>query len=340
MEKTGKLELDGLERVVFTRTGAPRREVVLGPRSGEDSAALDFGGDLVVVTMDPITGAGVGAGGLAVHVCCNDLAATGAEPVAVMLTLLLPVGSGEDEVAALMESAHRAALQLGVAIVGGHTEFTPGLPAAVVCAAGVGRARRLVPSGGARPGDELVLIGAAGIEGTAILAHDFAAVLEPRLGAERLAEAQAYAERVSVVRAALLAAEHGATALHDVTEGGVLGAAYEMARAAGTGLVVDARLVPVSEVTVAICELARIDPLRLISSGSLLAAAPADTRLAARLNAEGVPAAVIGRFGGGLLQLADGHPLGPPAADQLWAARSRLAALAGGCPDCGRPEKV
>ncbi|HAI21383.1 MAG TPA: AIR synthase [Clostridiales bacterium UBA8153] len=327
--KTGKLEPQGLERLVFTRTGAYRPEVVLGPRVGEDSAALDLEGELTVVTVDPITGADTGAGALAVHVTCNDLAATGAEPVAVLLTLLLPTTAGEALVEEIMESAHRAALQLGVALVGGHTEFTPGLTQTVVCAAAVGRAPRprLLPSGGARPGDALVLVGEAGMEGTAILAHDFAGVLGARLGEVALREAQAYDGRVSVVRSALDAAASGATALHDVTEGGVLGASYEMALAAGAGLVVDTGAIPVGEVTRQIARLAAIDPFYLISSGALLIAAPDGEGMVASLRARGHAAAVIGRFTSGGMRLTCGTALGPPGADELWRARRQLERL-------------
>lgn len=327
--KTGKLEPEGLERLVFTRTGAQRREVVLGPRVGEDSAALDLEGELTVVTVDPITGAGTGAGALAVHVTCNDLAATGAEPVAVLLTLLLPTAAGEARVEEIMESAHQAARELGVALVGGHTEFTPGLTQTVVCAAAVGRAPRgrLLPSGGARPGDALVLVGEAGMEGTAILAHDFSGVIRTRLGEPALEAAQAYSARVSVVRPALDAAAAGATALHDVTEGGVLGAAYEMAWAAGIGLVVDAGAIPVGQVTRQIASLCAIDPLHLISSGALLIAAPDGEGMVASLKARGHASAVIGRFTPAGVQLRCGTTLEPPRADELWRARSRLERL-------------
>ncbi|MEW6524115.1 MAG: AIR synthase family protein [Bacillota bacterium] len=327
--KTGKLEPGGLERLVFTRTGARRDEVVLGPRVGEDSAALDLEGELTVVTVDPITGASTGAGALAVQVTCNDLAATGAEPVAVLLTLLLPETAGDALVEEIMESAHQAALELGVALVGGHTEFTPGLALPVICAAAVGRAprRRLLPSGGARAGDDLVLVGGAGVEGTAILAHDFADVLGPYLGQPALAEAQAYSSRISIVRPALEAARLGATAMHDVTEGGVFGAAYEMASAAGTGLVVDAGRIPVSPVTRQIARLAGIDPLQLISSGSLLVAAPDGEAMAKALACRGFASAVIGRFQPGDVVLASGEPLAAPGTDALWQARLRLQGL-------------
>ena len=322
----GKLGLPELKALLASGTGAKRKEVVLSPATGEDSAALDLAGDLTVLTMDPITGADQEAGGLAVHVCCNDLAATGAEPVGVLLTLLLPETASAELADAMMKSAHRVATQLNVAIVGGHTEFTPGLSQAIVCAAGVGRAGReeIRPSAGAREGDDLVLVGEAGLEGVAILAHDYRDVLEHYLSEDELQEALSYGQRISVVAPALRANRLGASALHDVTEGGILGAVYEMAEAAAIGVTVYAGEIPVSEVTRKLCDWLDIDPLLLISSGCLLVTTERGAWLASQLREEGHIANVIGRFGGQERKTREFGNLLPPAADHLWQAKEKL----------------
>ncbi len=328
----GKLGLKELEALLARATGADRGEVVLHPGTGEDSAALDLGGDLTVLTVDPITGADQHAGGLAVHVCCNDLAATGAEPVGVLLTLLLPETGSAQLANDMMRSAHHVATQLNVAIVGGHTEFTPGLHQPIICATGVGRARRdeLKPSASVSEGDDLVLVGEAGLEGIAILAHDYEGVLEHYLSEEELREAKSYAERISIVAAARLASRLGASALHDVTEGGILGAVYEMTEAAQRGVIIQARRIPVSQVTQKICHCLDINPLLLIASGCLLVATECGLSLASQMKEEGHVANVIGRFGGCRRITEEYGELLPPEADHLWHAKEKLDRMLSG----------
>ncbi|QIA26140.1 AIR synthase [Thermaerobacter sp. PB12/4term] len=337
----GKLPAALLEKLVLPRTGMQRREVVLAAAPGEDAAALDLGGDLCVAASDPITGAGHHAGWLAVHVNCNDVAATGAEPVAVLLTILLPPGAPQAMLEELMAGAHAAAREVGCQIAGGHTEVTPGLAQPLVVATALGRTppAGLMPSGGARPGDVLLLTKWAGLEGTAILAADCRQALRDRGVAEPVLEAAAGLGRwLSIVPEARVAARRGAHAMHDVTEGGVLGAVWEMIAAARqfqgelVGCVVETAAIPVRDETRVICAAAGIDPLRLIGSGALLVAAPPD--LAAELQAAwqeaGIPAAAIGRVTGDgrLRRVGPGGQEGelePPGTDALWAARARLS---------------
>ena len=87
-----------------------------------------------------------------------------------------------------------------------------------------------------------------------------------------LREAQGYGDELSVVPEARLAVGLGATAMHDPTESGIVGAAWEMAEASGVGFRIEVDRVPVREATRAICAVLGVDPLRLIASGALLIA--------------------------------------------------------------------
>ncbi len=280
-----------------------------------------------MLSSDPITAAGARAGWLGLHVACNDVAANGAAPVAVLLTILAPEGAPARAVAAVMRDAHRAARELGVEIVGGHTEVTPGLPRLLLALTAVGRVPRgrLLTSAGARPGDALILTKAAGLEGTAVLAHDLADTLRGRVPAAALRRARGFLREISVVPDALAAASAGATALHDVTEGGVLGAVHEMVTASGVGCVVRADAIPVRAETRAICAALGLDPLRLLGSGALLVATPDGAGLVDALAARGIPATVIGRARPrrrGRRRLTPAGPvrLGPVARDELYRA--------------------
>ena len=112
--------------------------------------------------------------------------------------------------------------------------------------------------------------------------------------------------------------------MHDVTEGGILGAAWEMAYAAGLSVTIDTEAIRILPETSAICSVAGIDPLRLISSGSMLIACPDGKGMAEGLSAIGIPAAVVGRAekGSGLYTLA-GDRIDPPGADELYRLFSK-----------------
>jgi hydrogenase maturation factor len=279
------------------------------------------------LTCDPITTASAGAGRLAVHVVCNDLAVMGAEPVGVLATLLFPAGVDAARIGELMAEIDATARALNVEVLGGHTEVAPGLSAPLVVMSGVGKAPRdrLLTAGGGRPGAALVLSGAAALEGTHVLASDFGTrLLESGLSDGVLAEARRYGEELSVVTEARLAVELGAIAMHDPTEGGVVGAVWEMAEASGCGFHVFASAIPVRGPTREICAVLGVDPLRLIASGALLIACADGRNMVGGLARHGVEATEIGALtlpeAGRVLVHADAHtePVGAPSRDELY----------------------
>ncbi len=278
--------------------GVQRPETLVRAALGVDAAAIALDADSAcVLTTDPITTATSGAGRLAVHVVCNDLAAMGAEPVGVLATLLFPVGVAPDAIAEMAAEIDATARALNVEVLGGHTEVAPGIGAPLVVMSGVGKAKRdrILTAAGARPGDALVLTKAAALEGTHVLAND----LRSRLGAvppTLLDEARRYGDELSVVPEARLAVELGATAMHDPTEGGVIGALWEMAEASRCGFRVTVSAIPVRDATRAICEALAVDPLRLIASGALLIAWRDGAAMVNGLHAAGIAATLIGEM--------------------------------------------
>lgn len=315
----GKLSPQQLHTLVFNKLTHTRPEVILGSALGEDSAVLDLQGELCVVSTDPITGASADIGRLGIFIACNDVATNGAEPIAVLLTIMAPVGFPLEEIARVMEQASQAAAEVGVQIVGGHTEVTAAVNQLIVSCTSIGRvsAERLLSAGRAQAGDSLLLVRTAGLEGTAIIALDYAHLLTELLSSEELAQAQSLGDCVNIVPAARVAADYGARSMHDVTEGGVLGAAYEMAEAAGLGLELED--IPVHPVTEKICQHFSLNPLRLISSGALLVAAAKPAPIVAALREQGIPVQVIGRFTAYSGHIAyRGEVVAPPEGDELW----------------------
>jgi hydrogenase expression/formation protein HypE len=313
---TGKLTREALEALVFSRTGAARSDVSFGPRFGEDAAAVDVGGETLVVSTDPISLAAERIGTLAVAVASNDVAASGGVPAHLLATVLLPEMDDSllDTITAQLDAE---AERLGLAIVGGHTESVAGLARPLVSLTCLGVADRYVPSGGVEPGDRLLLTKGAGIEATAVLATDFGA--ETGLPDATLDAGAAFFDDLSVMREAAVLSPV-ATAMHDPTEGGVLGGLSEMAAASGTRLRVDRESVPVADPTRAVCDAMGLDPLAVLGSGALLAAVPPGEAEAAldALEAEGVAAADVGVAERGSGVVVDGEELREPVRDEMY----------------------
>ena len=284
----------------------PRPELLTGPAVGEDCAILDLNGGWLVATTDPITGSDKEIGRLGIHVSLNDLASAGAEPVAVLVTLLCPPGTLEETVRAIMDSIRETAGAMHIALAGGHTEVTDAVTRTVLSVTALGRANpgAAVTTAGARPGDALVMTKTAALEGTAILAREREAELIRAFGPELVAQAMACLDDISVVAEGRVAARHGVHAMHDITEGGVLGAAWELCAASGVRAEIWADRIPVRDATRSICAHFGIDPFRLISSGSMLMACADGEAMVRRLADAGIQATVIGT----VIKTEDGVP--------------------------------
>jgi hydrogenase expression/formation protein HypE len=330
----GKIPIDLLKEVVFRNLGAERSEVVLGPAAGVDGAVLDFGSKNAIVSMDPITGAVERIGWEAININANDVATFGVEPAFFFSCLMLPEGSDSKIVETISTQMHAAAKSLGIAIVGGHCESTPGLasPIVVGCIMGLTEKGKYVTAAGAKPGDKLILTKSAGIEGTAILATDREEQLKKVLSPTFLESAKGFYNQISVVKDALTAYKAGGVhAMHDPTEGGILNGIHEMADAACLGVRVFEDKITIEPETAKICRFYEIDPLQLISSGALLIAAdPKEAnRIVDRLCQERIYADIIGEFNSNankrlLMRKDDTAEMLPrPVSDHLWIALSR-----------------
>ena len=318
--RIGKLENSELESLILSKFKRIRPESLTVPRVGEDCAALDFDGDLIVMSMDPITSAGDKSLGLLnVHVNCNDAICMGAEPVGLLVTLLLPPDYPTEGIGRIADDLAAAARVANVDILGGHTEYTDAVTRPVTCTSVVARMPKDRKLPGLQVGDDLVMTKFAALEGTAILATEHEKELSS-LPPALLREAEGYFSLLSIVPEGTVAMEHGAHAMHDVTEGGVLGASWEIAYAGGLGLVLDRNAIPLTEATRQIAQKAGIDPLRLLGSGSLLIGCADGTAMVSALQTAGIPAAVIGHVVEKGVAFSDGTIVDPPQEDALYDA--------------------
>jgi hydrogenase expression/formation protein HypE len=253
-------------------------DVLVGPGVGFDCAVIDLGPTLLVLKSDPITFATEEIGRYLVQVNANDIATTGATPRWLLVTLLLPE---ERTTAALVheisEQIYAACREIGVSVVGGHSEVTYDLERPIVVGTMIGEVSRdrLVTPSGTRPGNHLLLTKGVPIEATAILSREFANQLTGILSPAELATAQDFLVNpgISVLRDAQIAMQAGrVTAMHDPTEGGLAAALWELAEAGGCTLEVRPTAVPIPPLANRICRALDLDPLAAIASGALLLA--------------------------------------------------------------------
>ncbi|MHB1295868.1 MAG: AIR synthase family protein [Anaerolineae bacterium] len=301
---TGKLPMELLESLLHNyRRSDPR--LVAGPRVGEDVAVIDMGDRYMVVKTDPITFATDQIGWYAVNINANDIATSGARPLWMLCTLLLPEGRTTPElVETIFAQLHDACMQLDVILVGGHTEVTHGLDRPVAVGVMIGEVARgdLITTAGGQVGDRVVLVKGIPIEGAAIIALEKTAELRAAGYDEAfLRRVQGFLRDpgISVVEPARLAAHHpGVHAMHDPTEGGLVTGLHELAYAARVGLRFDADKVTILPEGRLLCEHLGLDPFGVIASGALIVAvAPEQAEsLCAVYTREGIPSACIGEL--------------------------------------------
>ena len=323
--KVGKVPENVLKRSVIKQLHYRRDEVIVGPGIGEDCAALALKPDeMVVMSTDPITGTTKDIGKLAIQITANDLASAGAEPIGVLLTILLPDGTREIALKRIMEQMELACRDAKMQILGGHTEVTKVVNQPVVSVTGVAKAKKgqLVTTAGAKPGMDIVVTKWIGLEGTTILSKEKEAELKEHFPEEFVDTAISFEQYLSVIPEAAVAVKSGVGAMHDVTEGGIFGALWEMAEASDVGLEIDLKKIPIRQETIEVCEYFDVNPYGLISSGSMLMAAEDGEELVDRLARAGIPASVVGKAvaGNDRVILRDGERrfLEPPKTDELY----------------------
>lgn len=296
--KIGKLPETVLVRSILKQVHHRREEVLVGPQVGQDCAVLGLEKDEVfVMSSDPITGTTKDIGSHCIYITANDLAASGAEPVGVMLTVMLPDTVEEPEIKKMMQDVERTCAKLNMEVLGGHTEVTNVVRQPLISVTGVGKIKKgeVLTTMQMKAGQDIVVSKWIGLEATTILAKEKEEDLKRVFSEEFIRGARDFDRYLSVLEEARIGKKCGASAMHDITEGGVFGALWEMAEGAGTGLEVDLRKIPIRQETVEICEFFGLNPYLIMSSGSMMIAADDGYHLVQELKRAGIEAAVVGR---------------------------------------------
>lgn len=325
----GKLPNDVLEKIVFKNIKNKREEVIMGAAIGEDNAIIDFGDEVCVMSTDPITGTTKHIGRLSIYISCNDVASSGAEPIGVLLTILAPPSVTEEDIETIMNEAGEASKELNVEIIGGHTEITDAVNRVVISATVIGKQKKekMINSQKAKVGDKILMTKYAGIEGTSIIAKELEDKLKNKMDEEKLLEARNMYKMISVKKEGAICGEIGVNYMHDITEGGILGAVWEASVALKKGVKIYEDSIPMKDVTREIADIININPYRLISSGSMLIVAEEEKidLLESKLKEENIMITVIGEIiEDGIVMETNGkiEEIEPPLSDELYKALS------------------
>ena len=339
------------ERLIAPHLGAVRHEVIVGPGSGLDCAIVKLeAGRVMALTTDPLSivpalGPASSAR-LACHLLASDLWTSGIAPQYVTVDFNLTPALDDDAFATYWRAMSAEWEALLVAVVAGHTGRYPGGDSTIIGAGtliGFGDEQRYLTPAFARPGDGVLVTKGCAIEAAAIAAHLIPERLRGRIGAGGVERARALLDQVSVVadcRALIGAgvrrgpggAGSGVTALHDATEGGVLGGLLELAKACGHDVSVERERIPLTREARGACEaLGGIDPYWTLAEGALIATVrPGDVIDALTALADaGIAAAQVGAVIPGSGRLLLREPSGgvcvltEPEPDPYWPAYER-----------------
>ncbi len=334
--RVGKIDLATFETFLLKRLGSRNDKVLVGPLTGVDAAVIEIGGKAVVIAEDPIFPA-VGLpletfGWFTVHIGASDVAVMGVKPELASYSLLMPPGTPNEDFETIVEAIHQAALELDIAIIGGHTGYYPVVTVPIIggiTVIGIGEPDEVVTPAGAKANDVVLMTKGPAIEATGLLAVLYEDDLRRAYGDEITEAALARCDDITVVKDALTAKAAGpVTAMHDATEGGVLGGLWEIAAASGVGMEIEEHLMPSPPEVEALCSMLSIDPLAAIAEGTLLITVSAETApgIVAALEAERISCAQVGHViadsSRRVIARRDGQvsELGVPDQDPFWPA--------------------
>jgi|Deesub1362A_J573_1020465.scaffolds.fasta_scaffold00104_34 hydrogenase maturation factor/predicted fused transcriptional regulator/phosphomethylpyrimidine kinase len=334
-QKVGKIDLDTFTSFILQRLGKKDETVIVPPLTGVDAGVIDIGNDKVlIIAEDPIFSLPKQPlemfGWYTVHIGASDVAVMGVKPRYMSYTLLMPPQTSEEDFKTIIDSIHRTAVELEITIVGGHTGYYPGFAAPTIggiTVFAIADKDSYVTPAGAKPGDDVILTKGPAIETAGILAVLREEELLERYSPELVEKAKALCKQMTVVKDALSAMEAGGvTAMHDATEGGVIGGLFEIANASNVGMEIDESSFIYPEEVKMVCEAFNIDAISAIAEGSLLITArPTHSeKIIRRLKKVGIDASVVGKVTDDpktrIMRRLDGSivPLAIPDQDPFW----------------------
>lgn len=296
--KAGKLSEAVLKRSVLGQLHTANPQVYGAPAVGLDCSVTSVPtGAAAVHAVSTMPLAAPYMEAATVYSACNNIVCSGAKPTGILLNLLLPTAATEQQLRDIMGRIRAVCEREALPVLGGHTEVVRSVtePVLTVTAVGTVEPPVCVCGGGVKPGMDIVVTKWIGLLGTAILAQRYENRLRSRYARPFIEQAKAFDKYMSVGPEAAVAVQSGVAAMHDISEGGIYGALWEMGLCSGVGLDIDLKRIPIRQETVEICEFFEVNPYKLLSTGGMLMAAEDGGQLVRALREAGIEAVVVGR---------------------------------------------
>lgn len=251
---------------------------------------------MLATSCTTLSGCEEGLATIALLRACNSLAASGGNPAAVTMQLMLPEAAEEKELKEIMQEILTGCGKADVALVNGHTQVGSFVTEPVFSVTVMGPAPAVTTLEETVCGSDLVMTKSAGFAGAALLAKHYRENLHERYTYAFIDKAADRVAEVSVLQEIKVVKELGIRHMHDVAEGGVFGAVWEFCERLNAGVELDLKKIPICQDTVEICEYFDVNPYQLKGDGALLFLTHDSGAVIRALNDAGIPAAVIGRI--------------------------------------------
>ncbi len=322
--KIGKVSQTVLKRSMLKPLQFRREETLFEPSVEEMCFGVECGKDEQLLLSNTVLyGNEKELGVFALAQVMNDLASRGATMVGASVHIMLPPYAYESRLKAMMEALEQAGSVHRVQILCAKAEVSPATNMAIVYLTGVGIAKKgkLLQSSMAKASQDIVLLGWIGLEGTLRVIREKEAELEKRFVPAFIRQIRQMEHKIFSVKEIEIAREHGAKAIHQITDGGILAALWEMAESADVGLETDLHAMTIRQETVEICEYYHLNPYQLTSAGSILICTDKGEELVEKYHSLGIQATLLGRTTADKARVILGGEekrfLDRPAADEL-----------------------
>ena len=322
--KIGKVSQTVLKRAMLKPLKFTREETLISPTVDEMCYGITCKEDEeLLCTSVVLYGDEKDLGVFALARALNDLATRGAKMIGADVHIMLPPHAYESRLKAMMEHIENAASLHGVQILGAKAEISPVISKAIVHVNGIGILKKgeLMLSSMGSPGQDIVLLKWIGLEGTFRAMREKETDLQKRfvhtfLNQIKQMEVQLFSEKeIEIAR------RHGASAIHQITEGGILASLWEMADASEVGLEVELKKMSIRQETVEVCEFCHLNPYQLTSTGSVLIFTERGEELVQKYEEAGIKASLLGKTTANAERVILGGDekrfLDKPAADEL-----------------------
>ena len=336
MSKAGKINPDFFKQNIQQQCGFQNKRILTKPAYGVDVSVVEVDEEKILISAsDPMSYipslGSEDSAWLSVVLTSNDIATSGYAPQFAQVVLNLSDTMETQDFQTYWNHIHQICENQKISITGGHTGFVPGQNstfAGGITMFAIGKRNHFFTSAMAKENDVILMTKEAALISTSILAKSFPETVKQNLGEEILEQCRNKFKQTSVLLEALIAAKsNGVSAMHDVTEGGILGAVYEMMVASEKGFRIDESQIPVSEETAKMSELFGYKPTESVGAGSLLITVHPDdaNQLIQNLKEENIESSVLGTvksadFGYKIFRNGIETEYEKPVTDSYWSA--------------------